>query len=127
MDFRVIERFIRISAFKTRKVADVIRGKKVEEALTILKYLPKKSSGILEKAIRSAVATAEQSSTPAAIEDLFIKKLMINEGPTMKRYNFRAQGRVYRVRKRTSHIEVIVSEIEKSLPKENKSQKSKVK
>ena len=111
MEFRVIQRFMRISPFKTRKVADLVRGKRVEDALAVLKFLPRRASGILEKAIRSAVANAEQSEQAAAIEDLFVKTIMVDEGPTMKRFHYRAQGRVFKVRKRMSHIIVVLEEM----------------
>jgi large subunit ribosomal protein L22 len=110
MEFRAIEKFIRVSPFKTRKVAHLIQGKPVEKALALLHFMPKKPCGILEKAIRSAVANAEQSENPAALEDLWVRKIEVDEGPTMKRYHFRAQGRVYRVRKRSSHILVVLGE-----------------
>jgi large subunit ribosomal protein L22 len=108
MEYKVIQRFVRVSPFKSRKVADLIRGKKAGEALSILKFLPKKSASILEKIIKSAVANAEQSQTAASLEDLIIKRILIDEGPTMKRYMFRAQGRVYKIRKRTSHIVIVL-------------------
>ena len=109
-EIRAIRRFTRVSPFKARKVADVVRGKRVEDALSILHFMPQKASVILEKLIKSAVANAEQRENPVAIEDLWISKLMIDEGPTMPRIEFRAQGRVNKIRKRTSHITVVLDE-----------------
>ncbi|MBN1552432.1 50S ribosomal protein L22 [bacterium] len=109
-EIRAIQRFSRISAFKARKIADLIRGKRVEDALNTLKFMPQKASEILEKLVKSAVANAEQKQSAAAVEDLWVKKVTIDEGPTMHRIQFRAQGRVYRIRKRTSHITLILEE-----------------
>ncbi|MCD4654370.1 50S ribosomal protein L22 [bacterium] len=100
----------RISAFKTRKVANLIRGKRAEEAIAMLKFMPQKASGILETLLKSAVANAEQSENPVALEDLVIKKVVVDEGPTMKRFMFRAQGRVNKIRKRTSHITLVLED-----------------
>jgi len=110
MDFKVKLRFSRISAFKARNVADLIRGKPVEDALMLLKFMPQKSTFILQKLIQSGVANAEQSEDPVSVEDLWIKEIFVDEGPTMRRFRFRAQGRVNRIRKRTSHITVTLGE-----------------
>lgn len=110
MEFRSKLSHTRVSAFKARKVADLIRGKRAEEALAMLHFMPQKASGIFEKMLKSAVANAEQSENPVALEDLVVKKVHVDEGPTMKRFMFRAQGRVYRIRKRTSHITMILED-----------------
>jgi large subunit ribosomal protein L22 len=114
-EIRARQRFTRISPFKARKVADIIRGKQVEEALTVLQFMPQKASFLMEKLIKSAVANSEQLEVPPAVEDLFIEKITVDEGPTMHRIQFRAQGRVNRIRKRTSHINLVLAE--KSLNK----------
>lgn len=110
MEFRSKLNHTRISAFKARKIADLIRGKKVEDAMSMLRFMPQKASYIFENLLKSAVANAEQSSNPVALEDLIVKRAFVDEGPTMKRFMFRAQGRVYRIRKRTSHITLILED-----------------
>lgn len=110
MEFRSKLSHTRISAFKARKVADLIRGKKAGDALAMLRFMPQKASFLFEKMLKSAVANAEQSSNPVMLEDLVVKKAFVDEGPTMKRFMFRAQGRVYKIRKRTSHITLILSD-----------------
>ena len=110
MEFKTKLSHTRISAFKARRVADLIRGKRAEEALAALRFMPQKASGIIEKLLKSAVANAEQSETPVPLEDLIVKKITVDEGPTWKRFMFRAQGRVYRIRKRTSHITLVLED-----------------
>ena len=107
-------RFIRISAFKARHVADLVRGKRVEDALAMLQFMPQKASFILDKTIRSAIANAEIKDEAIEIEDLWIKKITVDEGPTMSRIEFRAQGRVNRLRKRMSHITVVLADEKKT-------------
>ncbi len=112
MEARAVSRFIRISPRKTRQVADLIRGKRVDEALGILALTPRKASPILRKVVLSASANVrnrEDTDKPTANEHLVIKEILINEGPTLKRIRPRAQGRAYRINKRTSHIKVTVS------------------
>ncbi len=113
MDFKVKLRYSRISAFKARGIAELVRGKGVEEALMMLKFMPQKTTYLLERLIQSGVANAEQSEEPVSVEDLFIKEIFVDEGPTMKRIQFRAQGRVNKIRKRTSHITVTLGENKK--------------
>jgi large subunit ribosomal protein L22 len=88
---------------------DQIRGKKVEEALRLLSYSPQKGSFLLRKLINSAVANAETNSE-IDVDNLFIKRVFADEGPTMKRFRPRAMGRATRIRKRTSHLTVILDE-----------------
>ncbi|MFH1844821.1 MAG: 50S ribosomal protein L22 [bacterium] len=112
MEARAVSRYIRISPRKTRQVADLVRGKSVEQALSILALTPKKASPILKKAILSAVANARfMNEGDVELDDgsLFIKEIKIDEGPTMKRIRPRAQGRAFRILKRMSHIQVTVS------------------
>ena len=91
-------------------MAENIKGRPVEEALNILKFTPKKAAQILNKVLYSAVANAEQN-TSMDVDSLFVKRIIINEGPTWKRIQPRAMGRAYRIRKRTSHITVVVDEM----------------
>lgn len=111
MEARAVSRYIRISPRKTRIVADLIRGKSVDEALGILALTPKKASPIIRKVVLSASANARHKSDGGVRmtdADLFIKEILIEEGPTLKRIRPRAQGRAYRINKRTSHIRVTV-------------------
>ena len=109
MEARAVAKFVRISPRKARLVIDLIRGKNIGEAVAILKNTPKKASGLIEKVLNSAVANAENNLELVG-DDLFVKEAYIDEGPTMKRYRPRAQGQASRIRKRTSHISIIVSE-----------------
>jgi large subunit ribosomal protein L22 len=99
----------RISAQKARLVADQIRGLRVEQALDLLSFSPKKGSGILKKILESAIANAEHNEG-ADIDELKVAAVQVNEGPTMKRIRARAKGRASRILKRTSHINVVVAE-----------------
>jgi len=99
----------RSSAQKVRLIANLIRGKKVPQALNILTYTNKKAASLVKKVLESAVANAEHNDG-ADIDKLRIKKIFVNEGSTMKRMMPRAKGRADRILKRTSHITVIVSD-----------------
>ncbi|MBC8458644.1 MAG: 50S ribosomal protein L22 [Deltaproteobacteria bacterium] len=110
METRAAAKFIRVSPRKIRLVMDQVRGRKVEEALNILSFAPQKGARILKKLINSAVANAEQNSD-VDVDLLYIKRLYADEGPTMKRWRPRAQGRATRINKRTSHLTIIVDEM----------------
>ena len=103
-------RMIRISPRKVRLVADLIRNKKVGEAIVILDNTNKKSSVPVKKLVKSAVANAVNNNGLDA-DKLFIKKIFVNEGPTLKRFRPRAHGRAYEILKRTSHITITVSDV----------------
>lgn len=111
MQSTAISRFNRVSARKARLVADVVRGMGVEQAVHALELMPKKAAPIIQKTILSAVANAKQLDEAAGLsdEDFVVSEIRVDEGPTLKRIRARAQGRAFRVRKRTSHIKVIVS------------------
>src|SRR5574341_693183 len=111
METRAISKFIRISPRKVRLVVDQIRGKAVEEALNTLKFIPKRSAGIVAKTVRTAVANAENTQSIAVVR-LFVKRAMVNEAGQWKRFASRAQGRATSVRKRLSHITIVVDEAE---------------
>ncbi|QZT63345.1 50S ribosomal protein L22 [Mycolicibacterium austroafricanum] len=100
-------RFVRISATKARRVIDLVRGKSVEEALDILRWAPQSASEPVAKVIASAAANA-QNNEGLDPTSLVVATIHADEGPTAKRIRPRAQGRAYRIRKRTSHITVIV-------------------
>ncbi len=111
MEARAVSRYIRISPRKARLVADLIRGKNVDEALGILALTPKKASPSCARPCSRPPPTSASGPTGDARlknEDLLVKEILIDEGPTMKRIRPRAQGRAYRIIKRTAHIEVTV-------------------
>ncbi|MCJ7665432.1 MAG: 50S ribosomal protein L22 [Actinobacteria bacterium] len=109
MEAKAVEKFIRISPRKLRYVADIIRSKRVDEAVDILKFTPKKAAAIIRKAVQSAAANATENNKMKE-DDLVIEKVFINEGPVLKRFRPRARGRASKIRKRTSHLTVIVSD-----------------
>jgi large subunit ribosomal protein L22 len=94
---------------KTRLVVDLIRGKKVEEALTILKFHKKESAGKLEKLLKSAIDNwAQKNSLKPEDHELFVKTAQVNQGATIKRFLPAPQGRAYRLRKRSNHVTLVV-------------------
>jgi len=109
MEVRARLRFVRVAPRKARLVADLIRGKGSEEALNILTFTKKAAAKILVKLLKSAIANATQKKT-IDIDRLYIKKIMVDQGPTMKRYQPRALGRATMIRKRTSHITIVLDE-----------------
>ena len=104
-------RYTRISARKVKIVADLIRGKDVAEALAIMKFTPKASSEILEKLLKSAIANAENNHDMKH-ENLYVAEIYANQGPTLKRIRPAAKGSAVRIRKRTSHITIVLRERE---------------
>lgn len=102
-------RFARLSPQKGRLVADQIRGLPVEKALEILAFSPQKGSAIIKKVLESAIANAEHNNG-ADVDELSVKTVFVDQGPTMKRIRPRAKGRANRILKRTSHITVAVGE-----------------
>ncbi|SDL17926.1 50S ribosomal protein L22 [Natronincola ferrireducens] len=109
MEARAIARFVRIAPRKAQQVVDLVRGKKVDEALAILKYTPKAAAPIVEKVVKSALANAENNYDMDR-ESLYIAEIYADQGPTMKRFRPRAMGRATTIRKRTSHIGVVLKE-----------------
>ena len=102
-------KYARISSRKVKIVADLIRGKKIDEALAIVKYVPKASSEIIEKLLKSAIANAENNHDMSH-EKLYISEIYANQGPTLKRIRPAAKGSAVRIRKRTSHITIKLRE-----------------
>lgn len=100
---------LRIAPRKARLVIDLIRGKSVGEALSILRFTPRAASPMIEKVLTSAIANAEHNHQLNG-ESLIVQEAFVDEGPTMKRFIPRAMGRASRINKRTSHITVIVAE-----------------
>lgn len=111
MEARAIARYLRVSPLKARQVADLVRGKDVKEALGILRYTNKKSSPLISKVVKSAIANAEHNYDMDS-DELYISEIQINEGPTLKRMRPRAYGRADVRRHRTSHITVVLRERE---------------
>ncbi|HEX3110346.1 MAG TPA: 50S ribosomal protein L22 [Thermoanaerobaculia bacterium] len=103
-------KYLKASPQKVRLVADLVRGKKVEEALQILHFTKKSSAKDLEKLLRSAVANAENKETNVDVDDLVVSKIYVNEGPREKRVQPAPMGRAYRIQKRKAHITVHVSD-----------------
>ncbi len=103
-------RFARISARKVKIVADLIRGKKADEALAIVKFTPKASSEMLEKLLKSAIANAENNHGMNR-GNLVVSEIYANQGPTMKRIRPAAKGSAVRIRKRTSHVTIKLREV----------------
>ncbi|MCX8124771.1 MAG: 50S ribosomal protein L22 [Spirochaetes bacterium] len=110
METRALSRYNRISASKARLVANEIRGFSFPEAIDILKAIPRKASKLIMKTLYSAAANAKYSNPEVRENNLYIKKIVVDEGPTMKRFRPRARGRASRIRKRTSTIEIILSD-----------------
>ncbi len=103
--------YARISSRKVKIVIDLIRNKSVGEALAILKFTPKAGAEIVEKLLNSAIANA-QNNHNMDVDKLYVAEIYANQGPTLKRIMPRAQGRAFRIRKRTSHITVVLKEKE---------------
>jgi large subunit ribosomal protein L22 len=109
MEAKAVAKTVRIAARKVRLVADLIRGKQVGEAVAILRLTPKAASPVVEKVLKSAIANAEHNYD-MDVNNLVISEAYVNEGPTLKRFRPRAQGRASAINKRTSHITIVVSE-----------------
>jgi large subunit ribosomal protein L22 len=100
---------VRISPTKVRVVAENIKGLPVDQAISLLTFTPKKAGRMLLKAVKSALANAEQDPN-VDVDALVVKLVQVDGGPTMKRWRPRAQGRAYRINKRTSHITIVLDE-----------------
>ncbi len=108
MQVKAIARYTRVSPQKVRKVAGAIKGKPVEAGLNALQFMPQKSAAIIAKVIRSAAANAEVEGMD--VDELTIKVVTADQGPSLKRFRARAQGRGARIIKRTSHITVVLEQ-----------------
>ena len=104
-------KYARISSRKVKIVADLIRGKSAQEALAIVKFTPKASSEIIEKLLKSAMANAENNHK-MNINKLYVAEIYANQGPTLRRIRAAAKGSAVRIRKRTSHITIVLRERE---------------
>jgi large subunit ribosomal protein L22 len=109
MEVKASLKYARIGAQKARLVADVIRGKDVNQALKSLTFMDKKGAVLFKKLLESAVANAEQKKV-IDVDNLFVKTVHVDQGPSMKRFRPRAQGRAFQVKKKLSHINLILDE-----------------
>jgi len=109
MEVKATTRYARISPFKLRLPISEIKGKNAGQALTLLKFMPLKAAGIMYKTLQSAIANAEHNNE-MDVDNLVVKNVIVDHGPSMKRFRPRARGRAARILKRTSHITVVVEE-----------------
>jgi large subunit ribosomal protein L22 len=108
METKAQAKYIRIAPRKVQVIIPAIKGRKVEEAISILQFMPRKGARILQKVLHTAVANAEQNKVD--IDTLVVKTILVDGGPTLKRFMPRAMGRAYPILKRTSHITVFLEE-----------------
>ncbi len=111
MEAKALAKYVRMSPSKLKPVADLVRGKDLNEALTILKFTPGKGAEIVEKVVESAAANAE-NNMDLNRDDLYVSEIYANQGPTMKRWRAGAQGRASMILKRSSHVGVTLKEKE---------------
>lgn len=109
MEAKAIAKYVRTSSMKIGIVLDLIRGKNVNEAFAILQYTSKNAADVVTKVLKSAVANAENNLN-LDVSRLYVANAYACQGPTLKRFRPRAQGRAYRIRKRSSHVTIIVTE-----------------
>lgn len=107
---KAVARFVKVPAQKARLVADLIRGKDVNTALVQVQVTKRQAARIVEKLLRSAMANATQNHGVRDVDRLVVAEVYVNEGPTIKRIQPRAMGRAFRVRKRSSHITIVLQE-----------------
>ena len=110
VEARAKARYVRVTPRKARRVVDLIRGLPAEEAVAVLEFAPQAASEPVGKVLASAIANADNQGNRASRGLLWVSQAWVDEGPTLKRFRPRAQGRGYRINKRTSHITVIVSD-----------------
>ena len=109
MEVKAVAKYIRISPNKVRMLVGAVKGKPVEKGLDKLKFMPQKAAAIVEKVVRSAVANADQNPD-IDVDSLVIRSVIVDQGPTLKRFRARARGRGSRILKRTAHITVVLAE-----------------
>jgi large subunit ribosomal protein L22 len=109
MEARAVAKYVKMSPSKIKPVTDLVRGKDLSEALTILKFTPGKGAEFIEKVVQSAAANAENNHD-MDVSKLYVAEIYANQGPTMKRWRAGAQGRAGRILKRSSHIGVTLKE-----------------
>jgi large subunit ribosomal protein L22 len=134
LEAKAVEKYLRMSPRKVKYIIDMVKDKKVEEAMDILTFTPRQAAGAVKKAIQSASANAIENCKEYKVGqgDLFIKEIFVTEGPTLKRFKPRARGKADRVLKRSSHITVFVTDgkdkatVEKERAAKKKATKGKV-
>ena len=109
MEVKAVSKYVRISPQKVQTLTGVIKGKPVEAALDLLKFMPQKSAGFVAKVIRSAAANADQQPD-IDVDTLVVRNILADQGPVLKRFRARARGRGTRILKRTTHITVILAD-----------------
>ncbi|MBU2488957.1 MAG: 50S ribosomal protein L22 [Proteobacteria bacterium] len=109
MQVQAKAKYMRISPSKVRKVAHVVKGRPVEAGMNMLRFMPQKAAEMVYKVVQSALANVE-AQTSMNVDSLVIQNILVDQGPTLKRFRPRAQGRVGRILKRTSHITVVLDE-----------------
>jgi len=109
MEVKSLTKFVRISPRKLRLIADLVRGQNVNAAMTRLKFERQRGAKVVYKSLMSAVANAEQKGT-VDVDNLYVKKIYVDGGPTMKRFMPRAQGRATPIIKRSSHLNIVLGE-----------------
>ena len=125
MEAKAVAKYGRMSSSKLKPVTDLVRGKDLNEALTILKFTPGKGSELIEKVVMSAAANAENNHEMDP-DKLYVAEISTNQGPTMKRWRPGAQGRAGMILKRTSHIYVTLKEKEAPVKKVKEAEKEEV-
>jgi len=116
-EVRARSRFVRVPPRKARLVIDEVRGRDINEALNILRLTPRYAARVVEKVLHSAMANAQQNHGVKDIDLLFVKRAFVDVGPTAKRFRPRAMGRATPIKKRTSHLTIVLEERETSLRK----------
>jgi large subunit ribosomal protein L22 len=111
MQAKAVAKYIRVSPRKMKPIADIVRGKSVKDARAILKFTPNKGAKVFLKVLNSAVANAENNHD-MDVEKLFVDEIFANQGPTMKRWKAGSMGRANPIKRRSSHVGVVVSEKE---------------
>ena len=116
-----VARFVRVTPMKARRVVDMVRGKRVDDALALLRFAPQAAAENVYKLLESAIANAT-TGEGLSRADLVVTKAMVDEGPTLKRFRPRAQGRAFRINKRTSHMTLVVQPVDQpaNAPRSNK-------
>ena len=120
---RAVARHVRISPMKARRVVNLVRGLPAKEALTVLQFAPQAASEPVYKVLASAIANAENNERLDP-DSLQVAEASVDEGPTMKRFRPRAQGRAFRIRKRTCHITIVVEAVAPAAPKKAAAKKA---
>lgn len=112
MECRAVGRFIGIPPRKARLVVDLVRGRDINQALSAVRYMKKYAAKAVEKILKSALANAQHNHGAKNVDRLFVKEAFVNQGPTMKRFRPRAMGRATPIKKRSSHITIVLKERE---------------